>query len=170
MIHTHEENVKLNQETGKDIPYPETVDSYFWGSFEGGQYSWGYSGIPSKKATMDNFRFLTMRITVTLPFSEKEWTYDATKSHIIIDRRSFHSGKPLKMCQKNKLDVGIADPNYSMNIRGSDGGILLNTRRDEYTLDDPKLPNDILVFQPIINNIVSQIIKTKETLPLRVFK
>ena len=170
MIHTHEENVRLNQETGKDIPYPETVDSYFWGALIGGHYSWGYSGIPSKKETLDNFRFLTMRITVNLPFSEKDWSYDATKSRLVINRRSLHSGKSLKMCREDHSFIGIIDPNYSMSLRGGDGGILLNTNRDEYVLNDPNLPKDILVFQKVIHNIVSQIVKTRESLPVRVFK
>ena len=73
MIKTHEENIKINQETGKDIPYPETAGSFFWGSFVGGGYDWGISEDHSTREKIDNFRFLSMRIKATLPISMKDW-------------------------------------------------------------------------------------------------
>ncbi len=164
MIRLHEENVKANQETGKEIPSPESPDSYFYGSFVPGTYTWGYSGIPSHKETFDNFRFLTMRITVTLPFSQTDWTYDPSQMNLSIDRRCFHSGKPLNICSRTEQCTGIVDPGFSMSPTGNQGQLFLNVNPDRHA--EAQLRG---VFEGIINSIVAQIIKTRKTLPVREF-
>jgi hypothetical protein len=162
MIRVHEENVKLNQETGKDIPYPESADSYFYGSFVPGNYSWGASD-SSLKREINNFRFLTMKITVTLPFSEQN-DYDVAQSNVSIDRRCFHSGKPLKICNDGKLYTGVIDPLLSMSANGYDGQFLLNVRPDAHVMDNLN-PKQRSTLQNAINNIILYMIKTNKSVP-----
>lgn len=165
MIRVHEENVKLNQETGKDIPYPESVDSYFYGSFVGGNYDWARASGISEKETIENFRFLTMRITVTLPFSQDN-SYDAAQSNLDINRRCFHSGKPLKMCNDGKLYTGIVAPVFSMSANGNAGQILLNVRPDQHVLGNLNTKQRS-TLQNVINNIILYMIKTNKSVPVR---
>jgi len=164
MIRLHEENVKANQETGREIPSSESQDSYFYGSFAPGMYTWGYSGIPSHKETFDNFRFLTMKITVTLPFSQADWTYDVNQMNLSIDRRCFHSGKSLNICGRNEFSTGIVDPGFAMEPTGNQGQLFLNVCPDRHA-EIQLRP----VFEGIINNVISQIVKTRKTLPVREF-
>jgi len=164
MIRVHEENIKLNQETGKDIPHPESVDSYFYGSFVPGYYSGGGTTDTSLKE-FKNFRFLTMKITVTLPFSEQN-DYDVAQSNVSIDTRCFHSGKPLKICNDGKLYTGIVDPLFSMSANGNDGQILLNVRPDAHVMDNLN-PKQRSTLQNVINNIILYMIKTNKSVPVK---
>lgn len=164
IIRTHDENMKRSRETGEKITYPETEDSYFWGSLVGGHLVWGYSGPSSSQVEkIDNFRFLTMRIAVTFPISREDFAYDTTASKLIINRRCFHSAKPLKINPKDKPFIGLVDPRSSMSLSSGVGAILLNLTPDQYYLKRQDTPKDIIIFQDIIKNIAEQIFKTRDS-------
>jgi hypothetical protein len=137
--------------------------------------SWGI-GIPvkvhghyeSQKETLDNLRFLTMRITLTLPISRTDWIYDVSQSDLNIEKRSYHSGKPLKLCGDNKLFIGIMDPKYTEEAMAGYGQIVLLDQGDRQVMSNLNSQWQS-VFQTIINNIVQQILKTRESLPVRSF-
>ncbi len=165
MIRIHDENRKLNTEMGKPIPSPESEDSYFWGSLIDGHYVWGYSGPRSSDVEkIDNFRFLTMRIIATFPISRDDLSsYDTASSTLLINRRCFHSGKPIKININDKPFIGLVDPRSSMSLSSGVGAILLNSTPDRYHLKAQNTPKDILIFKDIIEAITVQIFKTRDT-------
>ena len=168
MIEVHDDNVQLQRETGKDIVYPETDNSFFWGSLMGAEYQWGISWTPAVQSkSLDRFRFLTMRITVLVPFSEKKWDYNVDKAKLVISQRRFHSPVLLKTCEPGQAFAGWIDPGNSMGVRSTDGDLLLNTHQDNYEFNDTVIADKVSIFKFIVNNITSQILKTRETIPMR---
>ena len=164
IFNIHEENLKAIREWGKEIPSPETDDSYFWGSLVGPAYRWASLDGSPQMEEIDKFRFLTMRITTQFPISREELTYDTGKSILRIDRRCFHSGEPLKIDSYGTPFIGLVDPRTSMHISKGTGAFLLNLTPDQYDLSREDTPKDILIFKDIIKSIASQIFKIRDTL------
>ncbi|MFZ4439550.1 MAG: hypothetical protein ACOYOS_14065 [Syntrophales bacterium] len=168
-IKDYQYSVQQNKELGKNIPPPDAEASILLGQFYRNHYRWATIGFGKemKDVPIDDMRFFTMRVTALLPISSKDWKYDAKSTKLVINRRIVNSSKPMKLCGEEKLISGVVDQGSgTMNLDGSEGGILTSSSRTEYILNTTAA-RDAEMFQNIIHNIVWKITTTRDTIDVQ---